>query len=245
MEVKSSDDWLKTPCIKDIYEGATVDIINGEGVLQGRGTLLKRCPSRWKEDNLPYVKHERDSSGHKKRGSYGYIWSYEKWQVQWISHHYLRSGQITCSEVHFFVHTRLNQDSLFDIHSPKKNKYNQYIFLEEMGVLVSRRGEYTPSCVRAIHKIHKVYGGELVVYAKDHVRTRQKFVDSGIKPRILSFLNPEVTYEQGIAEFVEKVDTNEFVIFVGVSKIEHPRVINIDYSSGLWLKKDLKKQKYA
>jgi hypothetical protein len=247
MGTKVSDNSLRKPAYREIFVGSEVDVINREGVLQGRGKLIKRCPSRTTTDNLPYVKNELDSTDNKKREEYSHIWSYERWTVEWVRHPFYRPGERSCVEVNYYIHTRINHDSKYDIHFPTQDTSNKYIFVEEEGVLITPRQEYPKPAVKALNKVHKVFGGDIVMYSYQQDDTRAKCEKHGVYPRILTFLNTSVTFEEAVAEYVETVDSKDFMILAGKSKIRHNRVIHIDMTKGICLKKevDTKKPKTA
>jgi len=240
MGTKLDNNFLRKPVKKEIYEGAVVDIINKEGVRLGKGTLIQRCPSKITTDNLPYIKNELDASGNKTRDKHAHIWSSERWLVEWKEHGYLRPGERSCLPVNYYIHTRINADSGYDINAQVKDDYNKYIFLEENGVLVTPKAHYPKTAIKALNKVYKVYGGELVMYAENQKAARRKCNSSGVKARILSFLDPKQPFEVSISEYVERVNTNEFIIFAGRSKVNHSRVLALDVNKGLCLKKDLK-----
>lgn len=243
MGTETSDKTLKKPIQREVFEGAEVDVVNREGVIQGRAKLLHRCPSKWTEDNLPYVMKELDDKDNKVRDKYSYIWSYERWLVEWINHAYYRPGQRTCTEINYFIHTRINHDSKYELcfgtrFKPQDN-FNKYIFVEEQGTLITPIAKYPKPAVKALNKVYKIYGGEVVMYSHNNQNdTRKNCAKAGVEPRILTFLNPSTSFEDSIAEYVETVDSNDFMILSGVSKIRHNRVIHIDMNKGLGLKKD-------
>lgn len=239
---KFSDNSLRKPAYREIYEGSEVDVINRQGVLQGRGVLLKRCPSKTTTDNLPYVKNELDASDNKSREEYSHIWSYERWTVQWVRHTYLRPGDRSCVEVNYYIHTRINHDSNYDIHFPAQDNYNKYIFVEENGVLITHRGAYTKPAVKALNKVHKIFGGEVIMYSPEAQEARHRCEKFGVYPRILSFLDTSLSFEDAVAQYVEAVDSKDFMILAGHSRIDHARAIQIDAAKGICLKKESSKK---
>ncbi len=242
MGTEFSDKSLKNPTQREVFEGAVVDVINRDGVNLGRGRLIQRCPSKWTTDNLPYIMKELDDKKNKTREKYSHVWSYERWQVEWITHGYYRPGQRTCTEVNYYIHTRINHDSKFELcfgtRIKPKNNDNKYIFVEEEGTLVTPTNRYPQLAVKALNKVYKIYGGEIVMYARDETNTRSSCQKFGVKPRILTFLFNGVPYEHAISDYVEEVDTNDFIILAGVSKIEHDRVIQFNHNKGIGLKRD-------
>lgn len=234
---------LRRPGYREIYEGSEVDIISRDGLILGRALLIQRCPSKATTDNLPYVKHELDSSGNKKREGYAHMWASERWMVEWLKHSYYPSGHRSCTQVNYYIHTRINHDSKYDIHFPPANNYNKYIFIEEEGTLVTPTVKYPKPAVRALNKVHKVYGGEVIMYSYNQNDTRKNCEKHGVEPRILSFLKTSTTFEESIAEYVETVDSKDFMILAGRSKkIHHNRAIHFDMNKGISLKKDEKRR---
>lgn len=243
-----SDKTLREPVQRQIFEGAEIDVINREGIIQGRAKLLQRCPSKWGTDNLPYVKHELDDSANIKRDKYSHMWSYERWMVEWITHSYYRPGHRTCTEVNYYIHTRINHEShlkgeMYGVTFSVKTSPNKFIFVEEEGTLITPISNYPKPAVKALNKIYKIYGGEIIMYSYNNPSdTRTRFQKNGGVPRILSFLNTDSSFENSIAQYVEDADSKDFMILAGVSKINHSRVIHIDMNKGIGLKKDSAKR---
>lgn len=243
MGTKISEDFQRKPDYRDIYVGSQVVVINREGHILGQAELIQRCPSKTTTDNLPYVKNELDlepscKDRERKRETYAHIWSYERWMVEWLRHSYYPRGHRSCTEINYYVHTRINHDSKYDIHFPPQNNYNKYIFIEEEGVLVTPTKKYPKPAVKALNKVHKVYGGEVIMYSSHPDVTRKQCREHGVYPRILSFLNTNTTFEESIAEYVETVDSKDFLVLAGKSKIRHSRVIHFDMNKGICLKRD-------
>lgn len=251
---RHNNECAKKLNMHEVYEGAIIQVFNREGIDQGKATLLRKCPSRVSADNLPYVMHELEDVSNKRdpenkkprREKYSHIWASERWTVEWISHKYYRIGEKSCTEVNYYLRTSINFDSGYDINYTSKDNANKYIFIEEQGTLVTPSFEYPAHAVKALNKIFNVYGGELVMYANNQLTTRKKFLQHKVEPRIFSFLNYSDTFEGAIASYVEAVDTNDFVIVSGVTKINHPRTIRAYFmNKGLCLKKNGHSQKTA
>lgn len=249
---------LRNPEKSEIRRGNTLEIINRAGETLGIGTLIDRCPSKLVQDNLPYVKNENRQGPKKKRSTYMHIWSYERWLVEWVSHSYYRKGMRTCVEVNYYVKTTTDYRSGFDINFGQEcSEYNRYIFIEEQGVLVTEKASYPKIAVQALNRISKSFNGELVVYTHNKIQTREHFELNGVRKRILAFLDTErqstaleaidefteeqnfvdrnISFQEAIAEYVERVDAEDFLILAGNSHVEHARALRIDPKIGLRL----------
>ncbi len=242
----NSEKIIRKPVHKELFEGAIVDIYNREGALQGQARLIQRSQSRSSFDGLPYVKHERDSRDNKKRDSYCHVWSYERWLVEWESHKYYRKGFRNCTEVNYYMYTKINPKSGYEINDIPEDSANKYLFVEEKGVLITLyypkpiiKELYPKRAIKALDKACKIFGSNLVMYSEDPDRAREK-----VKNRILTFLDIRKTFEEAIADYVEKVNSKDFMILAGTSRVQHTRTFQIDPRTGLYLNKE-SRSKYA
>lgn len=273
---------LRSPKKRDIQVGKSVDVYDGEGTRRGRAKLIRRRPSRYKQDNLGYVKKQvkhcsgdeddvppEDSTTNKgPQKPTLYIWSSERWEVEWEEHSYYRPGDRNCTEVHFYVCTTTDYPSFVDVNTIGNKGVaaeGLYIFIEEEGVLPVENGKYKHTAVKALERIKRSIDGEVVLYTHNPAQAKERWELSKIPFRIFDFLTDaedaledeeleentqetaikkyQTPYARAILSYVEKLDDQaieDYIIISGVSRVIGDRVIQTDIKKGLQLKQKSK-----
>jgi hypothetical protein len=217
--------------------GKVVEIFDGEGKLKGKAKLIKRSPSRYELDHLPYVKYEKPNDTQEPTL---YIWSSERWLVEWVEHSYYRPGDKNMTSVHYYWKTTTDMNSFVDVNSIGNKGVSQeglYIFLEEDGVLMTdSSGVYSTDAFKALKRVKKAFDGEIIIYTHNPSQVRIRWELNKIPYRILDFIHNEVPFDEAVQEYLRDVDFEEYMILTGVSTSIDPRAIKCG-KGGLKLKK--------
>lgn len=216
---------LRKPTKRDLAVGKIVDIYDGEGNLKGKAKLIKRQPSRTQTEGLPYIRYEKHNDVQQPSC---YFWSQERWLVEWVSHPYYRVGDRIHTMVHYFMTMQTDLDSRYDI-TKEGNKGGEveglYVFLEETILELDESGGYTPETIKALKRVMRAGNGALVVYGHSPLIIKERFELSKLPFRIMDFLPPDMSFQEGIEWYLEDVDCEEYLIFTGPSQITLPNTI--------------------
>lgn len=228
---------LRRPNKKDLQIGKEVDVYDRDGTLRGRAILIKRAPSRYVQDGLGYIKHESTNSTQEPTLR---VWSYERWLIEWVKHNYYRTGDKTCTEIHYFVCVTTDYPSFVDINSTGNKGLSGtdglYIFLEESGVLSIDGENYTAEALRALKRVKKGFNGEIVVYGHSPHKTKGNWDINKVPYRIFDFLSNDMTFAEAIQDYLDRNEVEDYVILSGNSHVKGDRVIQADSETGLKLK---------
>jgi len=246
---------LRSPKKKDIQVGEVVEIYNGEGALLGEARLIKRRPSRYRQDGLGYVKYQKkhhtgDEDDIPPEGQQAptlYIWASERWQVEWVKHAYYRPGDQNCVDVHYYVRTTTDYPSFVDMNTLGNKGVSQdglYIFIEENGVLTLDGENYTEEALYALKRVKKACNGEIIMYHHSPSQLKERWELNKVQYRIFDFLPTHYSFARAIKEYIENLgeDTIEdYIIISGTSRVKGDRVIQSNLTTGLvWPKKEKK-----
>lgn len=205
----------KLPKKKDLTQGNTLEIHNREGKVIGIATLIRRRPSHFIQDGLPYSSKEKKN---RKFDDTLSIWSFERWELEWVEHPYYRKGDRTCTEVHYHIENCINFNSMSDpIHADQETS-GRLIFLEEPGVL-SLGGLYQDHAFLALKAVKKKFRGELVLYTHTKLSLQEQLDIHDM--RVLTFLGTDVTYQEALNTYLYdmKDDIEDFMIISGDSSV--------------------------
>lgn len=221
---------LRTPSKRQVHEGSTIKIYDRAGQLQGRAKLLYRKPSKFVQDNLPYARHEK---GNQVQNPTIWIWSYERWIVEWIEHGYYRPGDRNSTEVNYFVKIATNHPAQYDINNVAAEPTGRVIFLEEEGVL-SKGGKYLPAAVKSLNKLAGRMRADIVVWTHDVKQVRDRFEIHGVKRRVIGYLDSRsCRFADCVQEYLETNEVERYVIVTGDTNIESDHVIKAHPKKGL------------
>lgn len=231
---------LRKPTKRDLAVGKIVDIYDGEGVLKGRAKLIKRQPSRYVQDDLPYIRYEKKNNTQQPTC---YFWAAERWLLEWVEHSYYRPGDRSCTMVHYFLTMQTDYPSFVDINNIGNKGVSidgLYIFIEERGVLSLDGETYEPEAIKALKRVKKAFNGEIVLYEHNQLQAKERWDLAKIPFRIFDFLDTEMAFEESIADYLDKNEWSDYTILAGQSKVNNTRVIQCT-SQGLRLKGTPKK----
>lgn len=236
---------LRKPSRMDIQTDNIVPIVNREGKVLGTAKLIKRRPSRTIQDNLPYVREQvkRTSGDEDDIPETGqkptlYIWSYERWEVEWIKHGYYRPGDRTCTEVNFYECTTTDYPSFVDLNTEGNKGVNPsglYVFLEEEGVLSLDQESYEEEAIKCLRRIKRSLDGEIIIYTHNPIQVKLRWELHKMPYRIFEFLSTEKSFARQIKHFLSVNPVEDYVILSGQSGVLGDRVIQADPETGLIL----------
>lgn len=250
---------LRSPNKKDLQMGKIVEIYTGDGALLGKAKLIKRKPSRYRQDGLGYVKLQRkhnkldedDTPPEDGQKPTMYIWASERWHVSWVEHTYYRPGDENCVDVHYYVATTTDYPSFVDINTLGNKGVSPeglYIFLEEDGVMTIDGETYTEEALYGLKRVKKALDGEIIIYTHNPAQVKERWELNKVKYRIFDFITPDFDEETtaplgfagAISKYLENVEDTleDYIILSGVSRVKGDRVIQTKLDEGLiWTKK--------
>ena len=203
---------MKRTTKKDLTQGATLTITNREGLNIGTATLIRRRPSHYQNDNIPFVLKEKTNA---VQDSTTQLWACERWEIEWVKHSYYRKGDRNCTEVCYFVGTRAQYPSFTDDIDTSK----RYLILEEEGV-VALNGEYISSCIKALKRVNKTFQADIIVYSHTPHKTRENFEINDTGLRIMGFLPTEFSFQEEIIQYLYTKDVEDYLILAGESLVD-------------------------
>lgn len=203
---------LRKPAKKDIRSGNVVDIYNREGIREGKAELIRRAPSKYIADGLPYIRYDKSPD---EDDSQCYIWSYERWLVRWVNHPRLRAGDRSTVEVNYFVKLARSAPSLYDNEITPQDTEIRLLFLELTGTLQINGGEVC--CVTDLNKVWRSFKKpDCILYVHNQLQARELFELHGVKARIAGFIDPkECSFEEGILSYLEEHTWQDFMVLTG------------------------------
>lgn len=216
---------LRKPSKRDLVVGKIVDIYDGEGNLKGKARLLQRKPSRSYNDNLPYIRYEKKNNTQQPTC---FFWSQERWLVEWTEHDYYRTGDKSCVMVHYFLSIGTDLDSRYDIIKDGHKGLEVdglFVFMEETVLEVGPEGGYTEESIKALRRVMRAGNGALVLYTHSPIAIKERFELSKIPFRIFDFITTDTTFQEGIRDFLEQVDFDEYLVFTKDSVVNLPNTI--------------------
>ena len=225
---------LRKPSKRDLVVGKVVDIFDGEGTLKGRARLLQRKPSHYQNDHLPYIRYEKKNDTQQPTC---FFWASERWLIEWVEHNYYRVGDKSCTMVHYFHSMGTDLDSRYDILKDGHKGIEVdglFVFMEETVLEVGQDGIYTDDTIKALKRVMRAGNGALVIYAHSPLIVKERFELSKIPFRIFDFINTDITFQEGITDFLDRVDHDEFLVFTRDSVVNLPN--NVKCPTGLKLK---------
>jgi hypothetical protein len=167
-----------------------------------------------------------------------YIWSYERWVVEWVSHPFHRPGDRTTTEVNFYVATRRDYGSHVDMVYDSDGNSTVYtggrgrlessdlfVIMEEAGVLWLGEDRYPDHTKTALKRVRRAISGNLVLYGPDPDEIRRRWALNKIPFRILDFLPTQVTFAQAASDFLQAHYHRDYIILSGASGVDGPKVI--------------------
>lgn len=232
----SSKKVWRRPRKQDLQVGNVIPIKQESGEDIGIAKLLSRKPSRHKTDNLPICLTESKNDIQKDTM---YLYSTERWLVEWIEHNYYRKGDRTHKEVLYYMGKFTDHPSYVDINLFGNRGCppdSVVIFLEEECVLTLDGENYLPSAIKSLDRLKKGFNGELILFAHSPLQVKERWELNKIKHRIYDFLPTEQSFAEGIKEYIENNDIIDYAIISGVSRVRGSRVIQVDTTKGLILK---------
>lgn len=230
---------LRKPSKKDLVVGKTVEIYDGEGNLKGKAKLLRRKPSRFIQDDLPYIRYEKKNTTQQPTC---YFWAQERWEVEWVEHNYYRPGDRNCVMVHYFLTMTTDYPSFVDINTIGNKGVSLdglFIFIEERGVLTLNGEAYSQEAVKALKRVKKAFNGEIIIYDHNPLQVKERWDIAKLPFRVFDFLSTEVSFEEAIANYLETTEWTDYTILAGESHVKNTRTIQCDTSRGLILKKNI------
>lgn len=226
----------KRPAKKDLQCDNTISIRDRTGKEQGTAKLITRKPSRHKTDNLPICEFETKNDVQKDTM---YLYSTERWLVEWVDHPYYRKGDKTCKDIMYYMGKFTDHPSYVDINLMGNRGAppdSVVIFLEEDLVLTLDGETYLPSALESLNRIKKGFNGEIILYAHSPYQVKERWELNKIKHRIYGFLPTDMSFSEAIAEYIESNDIADFLIISGRSFVKSNRTIQTDITKGLILK---------
>lgn len=226
---------LRKPSKRDLVVGKIVDIYDGEGNLKGKARLLQRKPSRSRSEGLPYIRYEKRND---KQDSSCYFWSFERWELVWEEHSYHAKGTVACADVHYYMKMATHVDSMYDITREGHKGLEiegLLVFLEEDALEIAQDGLYSVESIMALKRIMRASNGIIILYSHSPLQAKERFELSKIPFRIFDFIYTDKTFQEGIEDYLDSIEYEEFIILAGQSKVNLPNVINSP--GGLKLKK--------
>lgn len=230
---------LRKPNHRDVAVGKTIPIVSREGVTKGKAKLIERRPSRYIQDGLPYIRHESpNGSPEEGRNETLYIWSYERWVVEWVEHPYHRPGDRTMEEVNYYVRTTTDQASFASIlldadGNPvvntggfgKAERSDLFIFIEEAGTLYLGKREYPDHVLQALKRVKRAINGNILLYGPDPDEIRHRWDYNKIPFRVLDYLPSTVTFGDAVTQYLKSHPWEDYVVLAGKSGTSGQRVI--------------------
>lgn len=201
--------YQRRPRKKELYPGNIIDILDGEGNRKGRAKLIRRNPSKYRTDNLPYVRHEdSDTDDSKCR-----IWSFERWLVEWVYHDRLQ-GKTDAVEVHYFIKVTSHANPVYDPMSIYATSSGvRFVFVDVEDVIESN-GEFCTSCVLSLNKLWKSFKKpDIILYYHNQLRAKEQMTLHGFRGRIGGFIDPkEISLSEGIQGFLDLNECEDYLI---------------------------------
>jgi hypothetical protein len=201
---------LRKPSKKEIIPGNIVDILDGEGNKKGKAKLIRRNPSKYRQDNSQYIKQEDDSRSDDSKCR---IWSFERWVVEWVSHDRLK-GKTDSVDVHYFVkaavHTSCGYDPM-NVYSTSTGLRFVFIDVEDV---IELDGEFCGECVGSLNKLWKSFKKpDIILYYHNQLKAKENLNLYGFKGNLGGFIDPkEHTLEDGIRDFLDINECEDYLI---------------------------------
>lgn len=227
--------WRR-PNKRDLQVGNKVTLRQEDGEEQGTALLLARKPSRHKGDHLPICGYESKNDIQKDTM---YLYSTERWLVEWVEHPYYRKGDRNHKEVLYYMGRFTDHPSYVDINMMGNRGCppdSIAIFLEEQGVLTLDGITYLPSALKSLDRLKKGFNGEIIIRSHNPLQVKERWELNKIKHRIYDFLPTDQSFAEGIKEYLENNDIEDFVVISGVSRVRGSAVIQTDITKGLILR---------
>jgi hypothetical protein len=207
---------VRKPAKKDIIPGNIVDILDGEGNKKGKARLIRRNPSKYKQDNLPYIRQESipDSDDHDAQDdTQGRVWSFERWVVEWTQHPRLQ-GQTDSQEVHYFVKAATHTSSVYDPMSIRTVGSSFRVVFIDIPDVLEMDGEFCETCVDSLNKLWKSFKKpDVVLYYHNQLRAKEQLQLLGFKGKIGGFIDPkEIDMEQGVQDYLDINDCDDYLV---------------------------------
>lgn len=232
---------LRRPAKKDIKSGSIIDIFDREGIREGKAELIRRAPSKYIQDGLPYIRYDKSPE---EDDSPCYIWSYERWLVEWINHPRLRKGDRSTVEVNYFVKLAKAAPCMYDNEITPQETSIRLLFLELTGT-IQLSGEVC--CVTDLNKVWRSFKKpDCVIFTHNQLQAKELFELHGVKARIAGFIDPkEFSFEEGILSYLDEHSWEDFLVLTGdfdSKEFKHKeikeRTIRSNPNEGLkWLKR--------
>lgn len=173
-----------------------------------------------------------------------YIWSYERWLVEWINHPRLRKGDRSTVEVNYFVKLAKAAPCMYDNEITPQETSIRLLFLELTGT-IQLSGEVC--CVTDLNKVWRSFKKpDCVIFTHNQLQAKELFELHGVKARIAGFIDPkEFSFEEGILSYLEEHSWEDFLVLTGdfdSKEFKHKeikeRTIRSNPNEGLkWLKR--------
>lgn len=227
--------WRR-PTKQDLQVGNTVIIRDEQGQERGIALLIGRKPSRHKTDNLPICLSESKNDIQKDTM---YLYSTERWLVEWVEHPYYRKGDRNHKDILYYMGKFTDHPSYVDINLFGNRGCppdSLAVFIEEEGVLSLDGETYLHSALKSLDRLKKAFNGEIIIFAHSPLQVKERWELHKIKHRIYDFLPTDQSFAEGIKEYLENNDIEDFCIISGVSRVKGRRVLQTDITKGLILR---------